>query len=495
METARGDYMVNSAVQPLRQDTISIKTDKFKWATVSIQEVFSNGGRLEASVFDVEVKQIREILQQCKWSKKIISGPGGIVNVFYPARFKRLYVVKSDYPIYHPSHINEIYPKPADYISGRTKTDIDGLRVKKNQILLTRSGTIGNCTIVGNTLDSKIFSDDLIRIDAANPKEVGYIYAFLKSKTGQILIKTNNYGAVVDHIEPEHLANISIPDPPPIIKRHIHDLIMNSFRLRDESNVLMDEAQTLFKVGLKLPNIEELKPNYFDECSEFQNFSVNLSMIAGRLDASYHLAAIDSILKHIASNAMEVTNVGDPRISLKILMPGIFKRTYVEEGQGTVFIGGKNLLELDPTNKKYIRLDKLRKIEIENLLIYENMLLITSRGTIGKVNIVPKHWDGWAASNNMVHIKPSSDEISGYLYAWLSSELAYPLIKRLTYGAVVDMIDEDNVAEIPVPLLRDTVLQQTINNKVLKANKKRFDAYQLEQQAMTILDEKVIYAT
>lgn len=49
-----------------------------------------------------------------------------------------------------------------------------------------------------------------------------------------------------------------------------------------------------------------------------------------------------------------MTTVGDPRISREVILPGRFKRVYVDEGYGRVFIGGKQLYELDPTNKKYL---------------------------------------------------------------------------------------------------------------------------------------------
>lgn len=486
--------MVSAAAQPLQQDILPVKPDEFKWATVSLQEVLSAGGRLEASVFDIEGRQAREILQQCKWSVKGLL-PDFVQHAWYPGRFKRVYVSNTNgEAFYLPSQINELHPRPTKYISKFKGINLDTLKVNENSILITRSGTIGNCTMATKTLAGGVFSDDVIRVEPKNPKEVGYLYAFLKSKTGHTLINTNNYGAVVDHIEPEHLANIPIPDPSPIIKQRIHDLIMESFRLRDESNARMDEAQALLKDALKLPNIEEFKPSYFNASAEFQNFNVNIAQLEGRLEASYHLPIVQSILKHLAVQAKEVTTVGDSSISKKILMPGIFKRTYVEDGQGTVFIGGKNLLELDPTNKKYLRLNGLRKKEVENLLISENMVLITSRGTVGKVNIAPKHWEGWAASNNTVHILPERNDIAGYLYAWLASDWAFPLTTRQTYGAVVDMIDTNNVAQIVVPLLHDSSVQKTINDKVLEANRKRFEAYELEQKALRIMDEEVILA-
>ena len=50
------------------------------------------------------------------------------------------------------------------------------------------------------------------------------------------------------------------------------------------------------------------------------------------------------------------------------------------------------------------------------------------------------------------------------------------------------------VSEIVVPLLRDKNVQQKINDTVLEANQKRTEAYNLEQEALRMLDKKVIYA-
>ena len=59
---------------------------------------------------------------------------------------------------------------------------------------------------------------------------------------------------------------------------------------------------------------------------------------------------------------------------------------------------------------------------------------------------------------------------------------------------VVDEIDDKQVSAIAIPLLNETNTQKEINDKVLEANRKRTKAYKLEQEALDILDEKVIYA-
>ena len=129
-----------------------------------------------------------------------------------------------------------------------------------------------------------------------------------------------------------------------------------------------------------------------------------------------------------------------------------------------------------------------------DLKIHINSILITRSGTVGKIAIVPEHWEGWIPNEHVIRIVPANNEIAGYLCAWLLSNYAYPLIDRHIYGAVVDEINAEQVAAISIPLLHDQNVQKTINDKVLEANKKRTQAYKLEQEALAVLNDKVIYA-
>ncbi len=441
--------------EKLVQDDIPISAKGLRWSVVSLSEVYERQLRLEASVFDIEGKHAREVLNRCKWDVAAVTGQNSLATAYNRPRFKRIFVDKSDYPIYQPSQLTEIYPKPRLYISIRTNTDIDALRVRKNQILVTCSGTIGKCTIVTKTLDNCIFSHDVLRVTAKHKNDTGYIYAYLKTKIGQTILQTNNYGAVIQHIEPEHLEQIPIPNPSPIIKLRIHDLIMDSFQLRDESNELIDNAERLLIEELHLPSIEELEPEYFGK-EKLRSFSVKVSNLEGRLEATYHTPIVSNILSHISKYASEVTTLGDPRISRNIILPGRFKRVYVEAGQGMAFFGGKQLLELDPSNKKYLSLvhhgDRIKN----QLLLKENMIVITSSGTIGKVNILPKHWGDWTLNQHVIRIVPIDKSIAGYIYTWLNTDYAYELIRRFTYGAVIheiDLIITDS-GEAPAPALR-----------------------------------------
>ena len=470
------------------------QTPPFKWESITLREVTETGYRLEGNVYGSVGRQARKDVEECKWGK-VYFGDEFIRKAFYLGRFKRIYVDQSKgIPFILPAQITETYPKAVKFISPQTNINIESTRAKRAQILLTRSGTVGVVSYVTKTLKGKSLSDDVIRIEAKDYP--GYVYAFLKSKIGRALIETNNYGAVVEHIEPEHLDNLLIPNPPPILKKEIHNLIEASFKLRDKSNDLIDEAHALLKGALRLPSIEKLKSKtkLFYKRSTFLNCSVPLSKLDGRLDGSYHVPIVQTIQAHLEKIAKEVTCIEDSRITERVILPGRFKRVYVQEENGVVFFGGKQLYELDPGNKKYLSLTHHAKRIGEELTLHENMVLVSCSGTIGKVAIVPKHWEGWTANQHIIRMVPAQKNIAGYLYAWLSSDYAYPLITRFSHGAVVDEIDDDHVSKIKVPLLQDANMQKRINDKILKSSQKRAEAYELEQKALKILEEKVIYA-
>ena len=56
------------------------------------------------------------------------------------------------------------------------------------------------------------------------------------------------------------------------------------------------------------------------------------------------------------------------------------------------------------------------------------------------------------------------------------------------------MIDNHSLEMVEFPLLKNQDVQKQINDLALQANEKRYKAYLLEQEALKVLDEEVIYA-
>lgn len=474
-------------------DNALLAPSPLRWCSISAEEIRRNGYRLDASAYDIEAMEALSRVHNNPYGWVYLWGENGLVEEAYrPGIIKRMYVDESNgVPMYLPSQITEIHPKPAKFLAKAQANGLSNWYVKEGEILLTSSGSIGDVCLVSKGLAGKMFSQNMIRIKAKS--YAGYIYSFLMHSIGQRILKSDMYGAVIDHIDPKHLENLPIPNAPEEIKRSIHEAVVASYDLRDQSNDLIDEAQRLLYEALDLPEKMVLNPKYYAPEAGFRCFTMSTNELNNRFDVSYHLPEIKEILSLISQQAAEVTTLGDPRVSKEIILAGVFKRTYVDESSGIPFLGGRDITQLAPKVDKYlsysIHKDRIHK-ELE---VFENYILISDRGTIGKVQIVPRHWNGWAVSQNIIKLLPASLDIAGYIFIYLQTELGQALIKRETYGAVVDMIDDDNVSSIPIPLLKDKATQSRINDLVLQANALRYEAYLKEQDALRQM-EAVLHA-
>ncbi len=464
--------------------------DQLKYTSVSLKEVFNNKLRLEANAFNLEAKVAKEKILSNKYGIVHLWSKNGLVETAYHRpRFKRIYVDHKEIPFFQPSSITEVYPKPSKYISAKTETNLESLKVKKGMLLMTVSGTIGKVSIAGKKLDNQVFSHDMLRLIGKGKYDTGFIYCYFLTNTGQNILQSNNYGAVIKHIEPEHLQNIIIPNAPETLKKEIHELVIESYDLRDESNDLIDKAESILYEELQLKPIEELKTEYFDNSVELRNYTTKLSDLRLRLDGSFHIPIVKQVETALKKNAKQFIKLSDSTLTKDIVLPGRFSRTYVDSENGVQFLGGRDLFQLNPTTEKYLS-KVVHKKQLEgDLKISKNDILTPSRGTIGKVVFAPEHFSTKAISDNIINIRPANENIAGYLYAILNSEYGSILIKRQIYGGVVDAMEPAMLSSIDIPLLKNEKKQQEINDLVLQANELRYQAHLKEQEAIKKMED------
>lgn len=476
--------MVNLAYKNALPGNI-IQQHQFNWMSLPVEEIFESDLRLEAGVYATEAGKAKQAVLNCKYGTTRLSEL--VSQCYYPERFRRICVSRrSGEKLFLPSQINEVDPVATKFIATRRNGDTEKLKIKRGVLLITRSGTTGNCAVSGRTLEGGLLSDDVIRLSTRNEEDPGYLYTFLTSQAGKSILRASHYGAVIKHIEPSHLLRLTIPDAPRILKRKIHNLITGSVALRDESNDLIRAAQNMIKSALQLPHVEHF---YLNDNTP-HCFSISAQDINGRFDAGYHHSAVKAILQHSEKYAVQMSTLHDKSLVRDIILPCRFKRHYVSAEHGVPFIGGKEILELNPGSDKYLSLKQHRDLIANSLTLDKDMLLVTRSGTIGKVALVPEHWQGRAASEHLLRVIPSGRHRAGYLYAWLSSEWALPLIRRHTYGAVIFEIDQHHLADVEVPLLEEPLMSE-INHLVLEANRLRYLAFQNEQLASAIFKREI----
>lgn len=492
MEKRTGYIMVNAA---LKYEPLEVELPKnplflpspLRYGSVSIAQMVNNSHRYDASAYNIEAMNALRKVKRNKYGYVYLWGDKGfVIDSYYGPRGKREYIQNTPNSLgfIGSSEMLEINPKPVKFVPIGYR---DTFGVAYGDVLVSRSGTIGNVSYVTKTLQRLCVSEHAIRISCSEYS--GYVYTFLATEVGRLIIQSFTFGAVVDQIEPIHLKQVPIPNAPKELKEAIHNLIVESYDLRDKSNDLIDEAQKLLYKELQLPDFTTIKGENYAENKGFQNYVVKASQLNGRLDGSYHIPVVEEIIKAISLNAAEVTTLGDPRISSDIVLPGRFKRIYVDKEHGVPFFGGKQLLSLNPTNVKYLSLAHHGNRIEDQLLLEKNMCAVTCSGTIGKVMIVPEHWEGWTMNQHVMRIKPATESMAGYIFAWLDSPYAKPLIVRNTYGAVVDEIDDNQLSTVAIPLLKNKDIQQQINDLVLEANELRYQAYLKEQEAINKMNE------
>jgi type I restriction enzyme M protein len=145
------------------------------------------------------------------------------IRVFKGPRLKSEDLIVSDRrsgvePYYTPSAMLQEKSDSVKYIvisraSKKQLATIDAIRVQEGDIVISRSGTIGRVAIITEKHHNAIVSDDMIRVRTKDALVRNYLFGFLQSKFAQDQMLLNEYGAVQQHVEPQHVRDILVPWP------------------------------------------------------------------------------------------------------------------------------------------------------------------------------------------------------------------------------------------------------------------------------------------
>ena len=455
--------------------------------TIKLSEVLAAGVRLEASAFSIEAHNAVTALTNSGLPLIPLYGKEGLCQGgYYPHRFKRVYVSpEKGVPFLSSSEIISLRPKTNNFVSKNYTLKLDRLLPEKWDVLISRSGTIGNIGLATETFIGNALSEHVIRLQANEPETAGYVAAFLRSRYGRPQLIQGTFGSVVDQIEPEHLERVLIPDLPPIRRIEIGRLMCQAGELRDEANHLLDEADRLLHERLNLPYLKDIA---LRGSASFTT-TIKASQLMGRLEASFHNPEAIAAEKQLAQLPVEITKIGDQRVTKEVRAITKFReRTYVDKG-GIPMLSSKQLFQVDPIDVKRLAKGAHTK-DLPEIQLEENMIAVTRSGTIGKVQIIPKYMAAWTASEDATRILASDDINAGYLYAWLASDSGYCLMTRCSYGSVILEVDQEMFSSVHIPL-PELSIRNEIGDLVLKANQLRDKAWRNEQEAISKLEKLI----
>lgn len=402
-----------------------------------------SGYRIDPDVHLSDGVQAREQLAHSPYELSTVGENAS--QVFLGNIFSRVFVKDKEHGMPYLAASDTVLAniETGRFLSNKQAKTLKNLILKKDWILITCSGTLGNVTYTNKTFENHIATHDLIRV-VPNDNKVnkGTLYVFLSGIYGYNQFTQSQFGGVVKHINDIQTKAILVPVFPESFQQEVDDLIQESARLREEATDALDKAHTLLH-------------------SAFNNKDTNIKSVSikkiyaahnQRFEASYYVSNNRNIYDSIVEE-VEFMRLKD--LCTKIFRPGIFKRQYVTEG-GITFLGGADILNAIPSS--YKQLSKPQVKRMPELMPKQGTILVTCGGTIGNTVYVDNQLATCAVSQHVMRLVPNGEVHNGYLYAFLSSEIGKKLINLFAFGSVIPQIEAHHLELIPVPILDDETM-------------------------------------
>lgn len=175
-----------------------------------------------------------------------------INKIFIPNRGKRIYV-KEGLQYLSTSDLSSFNPTGIDKYLSLKMTGVDTLRVKKNWVLIARSGQeiLGSTYLIGEQLNNIGVNEHALRV-LVNENIAPYIYAFLSSRFGRKYLRAGIFGSAILTINEDYVKTLLLPELDEENKELITDLVIKSSLLFDQAIIKENQAIELIEKEIDL---------------------------------------------------------------------------------------------------------------------------------------------------------------------------------------------------------------------------------------------------
>ncbi|MEW6085506.1 MAG: hypothetical protein AB1607_13010 [Chloroflexota bacterium] len=403
-------------------------------------------GRLDSKYYLSPAIQAKERIHIAKLhglTCRKLGGKDGLAEIWQPNRFKRAYAapLEEKAPYLRPYDVFEFLPTPADWLSVTRNKDMESYILKRGMILQSCSGrNLGPAIFVDEYLARFIVGDDMIRIEIENERIRYYVLAFLKSPTGQNLLKQGKTGSVIDHLSKDHVSSLEVPFIAEDIITNVATLMKKSIESREKARLAIDKAITNYEDHLpKLSRIQRT-------CD---GWTVRSRSLSGRLDAAYY----DPLVKKVKKELLDMGGKMVRDVADVIKPPGRYKTLYVGSEYGLPLVSGTQLLQDTPINLRYMPAWAFNTVE--EYMIKSGWIAYQADGraeeTLGLPVLITKNRNNWLASGHIGRLVPKRGVSSGWIFLALRTKHAQLQIKSTASGSVVDSTFPEDMESVVLP--------------------------------------------
>ena len=205
---------------------------------VSAREILADTGiRMDALHFN---RPAKEALDSIRAQGIDLTPLSEWADVVWPDWYSR---IMADSPDYGLPYVNAqellrilslaVEPQAMRFISKASEVDLKTVALRRDTLLLTRSGTIGRVFYVSRLMEGWIATDDLLRINPHQPATAGFLYSWFRQPPAQKQILAHTYGGQINHVTDEQIATVLVPCLPDEAIAHIDAGVRKAVQMRD----------------------------------------------------------------------------------------------------------------------------------------------------------------------------------------------------------------------------------------------------------------------
>jgi type I restriction enzyme S subunit len=267
----------------------------------------------------------------------------------------------------------------------------------------------------------------------------GYLFAFLSGKYGKAQIIAGTYGAIIQHIEPQHIANLSVPRVDKI-ELEVHKLVRRAAEKRSQAARLRTRALAMVEQQL----------NWTPATDRSLSFTALSRETIRRMDAFYHSIGITRARRRLSGTG-PAGRLGSKVV--RIFEPNRSPRMKVDDTAfGVPFLSSSDVFKVDPVGDYLI---SRRTPSFSDLLVEDKDILLPRSGQVGGIigrAVLPlSTYYGCAATEHLIRVRCNDQNDAFYLWAVLASEPGYLAIVGTAYGSSIPSLDCELLAELQVP--------------------------------------------
>lgn len=416
-------------------------------------------------------------------------------SIFYGGRSKRNYVdgEANGIPFIGSSDMLKFGFGFSKYVSRKNTKNIGGSLLKEGWTLVSRSGTIGKTIFVTKDLVDIAASEHIIRVVPNKRIKPGTLFAYLSSKFGYALMTQGTFGAVIQHIEPDYLADLPVPIFHEDLQNSTDSLIVKASNLRVEANAILKHCRAKLKHDSALENLNNDDYEFFGTHNSNRKVSVftrNRSELTPvSINAFNYSKKVELLEKRVKSqNYLSLSECLNEK---QFFSSGSFKRLELNSPKAIKLINQTDVFDLQKEGKMlapiYVKSDKL---------VEYGEVLIAGVGTLGegetfcRAIFANEELEGQLISGEFIRMKTNDKVPSGYLFAWLSSDYGFRFIRKTQSGTKLCRPIQELLKNIPVPIIEKAEMLK-IDEQVKKAHTMLFEALNAENKAIELIEKEI----